>query len=208
MKKLICEQDIRQLAERGERSCPVDGDTLITPSARDAAEEAGISFQLQTAAPAPGAAGGQLTPELICRVLEGLIARGRLPRDFCDRLLGTQPPYVSQQDASGLRIVQGDSVRASPLCPDNPRIRRQSLGGEGTDVLEIDRDTYRWAREARETVCVLEGSLTVTVGERKYAARRGDCLFIPGGVQAELSAPEGLCRMLCVAHRPGRAALE
>ena len=44
MKKLVCAKDIEALGARGETVCYVDGDTIVTPSARDAAEERGIAF--------------------------------------------------------------------------------------------------------------------------------------------------------------------
>ena len=48
MKKLVCAKDIEALGARGETVCYVDGDTIVTPSARDAAEERGIVFSEQT----------------------------------------------------------------------------------------------------------------------------------------------------------------
>ncbi len=42
MKRLICAKDVEALAEQGQKVMCIDADTLITPSARDAASAAGI----------------------------------------------------------------------------------------------------------------------------------------------------------------------
>ena len=42
MKKLICAKEVEALAQKGEKVMYIDADTLITPSAKDAAAERGI----------------------------------------------------------------------------------------------------------------------------------------------------------------------
>ena len=44
MKKLVCEKDIEKLVNEGKKVCYVDENTLITPSAKDAARTAGIEI--------------------------------------------------------------------------------------------------------------------------------------------------------------------
>lgn len=95
MKKVICERDIRLLEERGEQYCQIGRDTIITPSARDAAVAAGISFVRETPIDP-----GQLTPELICSVLEGLTSGDELPKDFLENL-------ISVWDSPNSGVVRG-----------------------------------------------------------------------------------------------------
>ena len=45
MKRLICAKDVEALAQQGQKVMCIDADTLITPSARDAASAAGIEFR-------------------------------------------------------------------------------------------------------------------------------------------------------------------
>ena len=44
MKKLICAKDVEALAQQAQKVMYIDEDTLITPSARDAASAEGIEF--------------------------------------------------------------------------------------------------------------------------------------------------------------------
>ena len=44
MKKLICAKDVEHAVAAGEHVIYVDASTIITPSARDVAANAGISF--------------------------------------------------------------------------------------------------------------------------------------------------------------------
>lgn len=210
MKKLICEQDIKLLAEKGETCCQIDKNTVVTPSARDAADAAGISFCCGESAPAAEAGVNQLTPELIRSVVEGLIARGRLPADFCERLMAAGVPYCCEQDESGLKIVRGNTIRMDELLSGNPRVRYQRLtdkAGAAAGILEIDHDTYQRTKDGNEIAYVLEGSLTVTIKGNTYSAGRGDCLFVPGNISVTMSSLDACCRMLCLAYQPDRAVL-
>lgn len=208
MKKLICEQDIKALAERGETCCELSGPVIITPSARDAAEAAGITFR--AAGPSgerpahPDQEENRITPELVLRVLQGLAAQGRLPSALCGKLTD---PYFQEEEDGGLLLLR--NARADELLPGTPGVRRRELfqgQGAGTWILEIDRGVYPWAPEEDEKEYVLEGSLSVSAGRRRYSLQTGDCLFIPRGVSVELEAVGGRCRVLCAACRPPRAA--
>ena len=44
MKKLVCARDIEECSKQGKTEYCVDGDTIITPSAKDVAEACGIRF--------------------------------------------------------------------------------------------------------------------------------------------------------------------
>ena len=45
MKKLICAKDVESCVQKGEAILYIDSNTLITPSARDAAAQANIEFR-------------------------------------------------------------------------------------------------------------------------------------------------------------------
>lgn len=51
MKTLICAKEVEALAQQGQKVMYIDADTLVTPSARDAAATAGIEFCEGTPAP-------------------------------------------------------------------------------------------------------------------------------------------------------------
>lgn len=208
MKKLICEQDIKALAERGETCCVLDGPVIITPSARDAAEAAGITFR-----PAgqsgerpphpvqPGPEETQITPELVLRVLQGLSLQGRLPSAFCDRLTEA---CSREEDDSGLLILRENALPESEPLPGNSGVRRRELfrgRGAGAWILELGHGVYSRAPEEDEKEYVLEGGLSVSAGGRRYSLQKGDCLFIPQGVSVNMEAAGNRCKVLCTACR-------
>lgn len=47
MKRLICAKDISDLCKQGEKVLYIDEDTIITPSAKDAARNCGVSFSTE-----------------------------------------------------------------------------------------------------------------------------------------------------------------
>ena len=46
MKKLVCARDIEECSKQGKTEYCVDGDTIITPSAKDAARRAGSGLRI------------------------------------------------------------------------------------------------------------------------------------------------------------------
>lgn len=196
------------MAERGETCCELSGPVIITPSARDAAEAAGITFrpagQSGERPVQPDREEDRITPELVLRVLQGLAAQGRLPPALCGKLTD---PYFREEEDSGLLLLR--NARADEPLPGAPGVRRRELfqgQGSGAWILEIDRGVYPWAPEEDEKEYVLEGSLSVSVGRRRYSLQTGDCLFIPRGVPVKLEADGGRCRVLCTACHPPKAA--
>ena len=232
MKKLICEQDIKALAERGETCCLLNGPVIITPSARDAAAAAGISFrpakEPEERSPRPvepeerpprpvepeerpprltepDREENQITPELVLRVLRGLAGQGRLPSAFCDKL---SEACGREEDDSGVLILRENGDPGRELPQGNEGVRRRELfqgRGAGTWILDIDHGAYSWTPEEDEKGYVLEGGLSVSAGGRRYFLQRGDCLFVPRGVRVNLEAADSRCRVLCAACRPPRA---
>lgn len=212
MKKLICEQDIKALAERGETCCLLNGPVIITPSARDAAAAAGISFrpakepeERPPRLTEPDREENQITPELVLRVLRGLAGQGRLPSAFCDKL---SEACGREEEDSGVLILRENEDPGRELPQGNEGVRRRELfqgRGAGTWILDIDHGAYSWTPEEDEKEYVLEGGLSVFAGGRRYFLQRGDCLFVPRGVRVNLEAADSRCRVLCAACRPPRA---
>lgn len=104
MKKLVCAKDIEALGARGETVCYVDGDTIVTPSARDTAEERGIAFSEPmpvSGAAVPGAQ--EIDAGQVYQVLKALMERGLLEDIF--------KPFESERHENGLKVVRGGSVK-------------------------------------------------------------------------------------------------
>lgn len=204
MRKLICERDIRRLEAEGETCCRIRSDTIVTPSARDAAALAGISFDCEPLLPGQTTADSRLTPELICGVLKGMSGSDELPEAFSKALMAGWGRASTQagKDCTGVKLIQWDMTDASQRLPENPNVRCKSLTGElgyKVEMLEIDCGSYRWERAEDELICILDGTLAADTAGCTHTAGRGALLLIPGGASIELRASDTCCRMACFA---------
>lgn len=195
VKTLICEQDVKALAEKGARFCEIDRNTIITPSARDMAAALGVELRCGEQGPAPceksSPAAGEsgITPELVMGVLQKLIAQGQLSSDFCEKLVRRQGIEQNDADESGLRIGRAGATGESEALSEKGRVCRQELLKEsGAGILLIDGGAYRWSWEENGTGYVAEGCLTASVNGRSYTVGKGDCVFIPRNTVVTLSS--------------------
>ena len=182
MKKLVCAKDIEALGARGETVCYVDGDTIVTPSARDAAEERGIAFSEQM--PVSGAAGAaapgaqEIDAGQVYQVLKALMERGLLEDIF--------KPFESERHGNGLKVVRGGSVKMDVFETGTPGAKaffQELVSKEESHIsagfLVIDHSEFPW-----------EGTLTVTIDGKKYTAHAGDVLFVPSGSKVIWGSPD------------------
>ncbi len=87
-KKVIDERTVRDMKGRGADEIRVDADTILTPSARDAARQLGMRLN---------AAADQIDPDLIYNVLSGMIGRGWLVLPGHEGG-SVRPPEISEAD--------------------------------------------------------------------------------------------------------------
>ena len=193
MKKLVCAKDIEALGARGETVCYVDGDTIVTPSARDAAEERGIVFSEQT--PVSGTAGAaasgaqEIDAGQVYQVLKALMERGLLEDIF--------KPFESERHGNGLKVVRGGSVKMDVFETGTPGAKaffQELVSKEESHIsagfLVIDHSEFPWELTYEEIDYVIEGTLTVTIDGKKYTAHAGDVLFVPSGSKVIWGAPD------------------
>ncbi len=193
MKKLVCAKDIEALGARGETVCYVDGDTIVTPSARDAAEEQGIVFSEQM--PVSGAAGAavpgaqEIDAGQVYQVLKALMERGLLDDIF--------KPFESERHGNGLKVVRGGSVKMDVFETGTPGAKaffQELVNKEESHIsagfLVIDHSEFPWELTYEEIDYVIEGTLTVTIDGKKYTANAGDVLFVPSGSRVIWGSPD------------------
>ena len=193
MKKLVCAKDIEALGARGETVCYVDGDTIVTPSARDAAEERGIVFSEQT--PVSGTAGAaasgaqEIDAGQVYQVLKALMERGLLEDIF--------KPFESERHGNGLKVVRGGSVKMDVFETGTPGAKaffQELVSKEESHIsagfLVIDHSEFPWELTYEEIDYVIEGTLTVTIDGKKYTAHAGDVLFVPSGSRVIWGSPD------------------
>lgn len=205
MRTLITAADIAKMARGAEKILRVPPHSLITPAARDTAKDQGIEIIVEAAvaqsalAAAPaglidkGADGGgtagidtAVIAKIVGEVLAGL------------NLCGTSRQLVKEADPCGLRLVRGDSVLLEAFPTGNAgdsmklkelfSVKDSAVMSAGIAAIEAASSTCDIKQD--EMNYILEGTVTVTVEGREYAARSGDVLFIPSGTKVEYRTPE------------------
>lgn len=206
MKRLICEREIRQLAQAGEKICLIDADTLITPSARDAARAAGITFAEGSACCQPpacqpvavhGAAPDKISADLIYKVVKGLADQGKLDQSFFERFPALKA--CCGDSTNGCAVVRGAAVSPRPV-QQNRKITVQQFaagknGGIATGILAIDRTVFQEMAQQAVSFYVLEGSLSIPTGGTVQHLHAGDTVSFPQGAEIVLDAQRTYCRL-------------
>lgn len=215
MKKLICAKDVEALEKQGQKVFYIDEDTLVTPSAKDAARVCGIEFSTETPAPAactpaceapapvacapaceaPKANDGEIDPNMIYTVLKALADKGLL-QGMLDTVLGSKP-YVSEHDPCGLKIVRGNTVKYEALDTGNPSdkvfyqeiVNKDDGCSMNAGFITIENCQFDWECECEELYHIVEGTLTVTVDGKVYTAQAGDSVFFPNGAKVAFGSP-------------------
>ncbi len=199
MKKLISLSDIEAAIQKGEKQIVVDDNTLITPSAKDAALSADIAFvEAAATTKACGLEGNASTEdELIYKALQILVEKGLIGQLMS--VFGNEVPYVSESDASGmLKLVRGNSAKWQPLdigndpakVSYNTLIYRADGAVMSAGFMLIEYGNFSWMTECQEIYYVVEGTLSVEKDGKLFKAHAGDCLFFKKGAQLKLSVEE------------------
>lgn len=208
MKKLICAKDVETLKSQGQKVFYIDEDTIITPSAKDAAKACGMTFS--TGAPAPvcvaqtpcaptaeaAACSGEIDTNMIYNVLKVLSEKGLLQGVF-DAAACSGKPYVSEHDACGLKIVRGNSVQLEVLDTGNPSdkvfyqeiINKDDGCSMNAGFITIENCQFDWECACEEIYHIVEGTLTVTANGKVYTANPGDSVFFPNGAKVAFGSP-------------------
>ena len=207
MKKLICVKDIEAVEKQGQKVFYIDSNTIITPSAKDAARACGIEFsteahvcevksscEVKVSKPAK-ASEGEIDKDMIYKVFKAMMDKGLLSGMFDAT---DQKPYISEKDCGGLKIVRGKSVRMDVLDTGNPsdKVVYQEIinADDGSSMnagfITIEGCTFDWETTCEEIYHVVEGTLVVTVDGKVYTAQAGDSVFFPKGAKLAFGSPD------------------
>ncbi len=190
MKQLICAKDVETLNAEGKKVFYVESGSIITPSAKDAADAFGITFceKAEELPQVPAAfAGMDIDSEKIYMVLKTLMEKGLL-NDILK-------PYESE--SHGLKVVRGSSVKMDVFDTGDPAVKAyyQELVSKdeshiSAGFLTIDHSSFEWELTYEEIDYVIEGTLTVTIDGKTYTAKAGDVLFVPSGSKVIWGSPD------------------
>ncbi len=201
MKKLICAKEVEAFGKTGKKVCYIDCDTIITPSAKDAAKTFGIEFSYSTCAceetisTTANTVGGGIDSNMIYTVLKAMMDKGQLSGILdsnCDK------PYVSENDSCGLKIVRGNSVKYEVLDTGNSSDKvfyQEVINAEdgcsmNAGFITIEGCNFDWDVACEELYHVVEGTLIVKVNGKSYTAKPGDSVFFPKGAKVSFGSPD------------------
>lgn len=191
MKKLICVREVEALKEQGGTIFYIDSDTIITPSARDAAEALGIEFLSQEQERTETGVRGfeNLDINQIYQLFQLLMEKGLL-NDILK-------PYDSETHSNGMKVVRGNTVHMEAFSTGNPNANvhfQELIGKEESHMsagfLVIDHSEFEWELAYEEIDYVIEGTLHVTIDGKKYSAHPGDMLYVPAGSKVIWGSPD------------------
>lgn len=204
MKKLVCADEIKAVAEKGQKIFCVEGNTIITPSARDLARELGVQFTTASSAvekqtekdgslPQQNNQASELDPELIYQVVKAVLANSLLANVAAP---AAEVPFRAEGNPkNGLKIVRGRTVKYEPFDTGNPSTNvayREVVSKDDSKMsagfLTIEKSSFEWELCYEEIDIVLEGSLSITMDGETYEACQGDVLFVPKGSKVTWSS--------------------
>jgi len=219
VKKLITAADIKSIPGTGQTVLYMEPGVIITPSARDAAAELGITIRTGSppAAPAAGQsaapAGGQPaagSAAAVCTGEEGGPVTGltgisqelitRIVREVLAGMPGlpAEPEMVREEDPSGVRLVRGETVKCDSFNTGNPKdkvgLREIFTTRESphmaTGFMTIEDSAFSWDLKYEELDYVIEGSLDIIVNGKTYRGKAGDVFYIPKNTTVTFSTPD------------------
>jgi ethanolamine utilization protein EutQ len=207
MKKLICVKDIEALEKQGKKIFHIDGDTIITPSAKDAARLGGIEFSYEAECCAEKSScceekasmpekttTGEIDSNMIYTVLKAMLEKGMLGGMFDNN---SNQPYYAESDCGGLKLVRGSSVKMDVFDtgnPDNKVFYQELISKDDAKMsagfLTIEKSSFDWELCYEEIDYVIDGTLTVTLNGKTFTACAGDVLFVPSGSKVTWGSPD------------------
>jgi ethanolamine utilization protein EutQ len=191
LKKLITVKDIENCIQSGEKRLYIDSNTLITPSARDAAREKNIEF---TDCPKCEKAECSIEEKVVQKlgteandIDMGLIYK--IVKEVLAQSIGglIQKPFEQESDASGLKLVRGNTVECDRFETGNSNakvglkdiVNTKESPNMGAGFMTVDKSSFDWELCYEEFDYIVEGELDIIINGKKYKGKAGDVFFIP-----------------------------
>lgn len=213
MKTLITVNEIKDLANTGKNVLYVEPNTIITPAAKDAANEWGISIKIGSALevveekyckPVPeitpvgentattfnSSVGSSVNADMITKIVMEVIASLSPFNNLRD--------MAKEVDPSGIALVRGETVECETLDTGNPRdkvgikevLTRKESPNLATGFMTLEDSSFDWHLGYEEIDYIIEGTLDITVNGKNYRGRAGDVFYIPRDTKITFSTPD------------------
>jgi len=206
LKKLVCADEVKAAAEKGQKLFCVDCNTIITPAAKDLAKQLGIEFTVDSST-----AGNHLSKESVLQKKDNhdpaidrdmiyQVVKAVLTNSLLASVSAPAPetPFRADCDPkSGMKIVRGRTVKLGTFDTGDSSTNvayREVVSKDESQMssgfLTIEKSSFEWELCYEEIDIVLEGSLSITINGETYHAHQGDVLFVPKGSKVIWSSSE------------------
>ena len=207
MKQLITAMEIKQMISAGKKVLYLTPGMLLTPSAKDACSEVGMTIEFgpapakksccQPTVAAPCSDG--ISPEMIAKIVGEVMAK----------MPGLITPSLMSKvvDPSGIALIKGQSVFCESFNTGNPNdkvglteiMTRKESPSMTTGFMTMDHSAFDWHLMYEEIDYVVEGTLDIIINGRTYRGQAGDVLYIPRDTKITFSTPDS-CRFFFVTY--------
>ena len=194
MKKVVCAKDVEDLVVQGKSTLYVDANTILTPSAKDAAKLADVEIVVgapqqraceHDSTPA-SSCDGAISSDLIYSALKAMYERGMLDAFLKDL---TRKGFTSEAVGGG-KIVRGNSIEMEPFETGTAGAKAcsQEVIGKGdgrihSGFFEIDHSRFEQDFACEANCHLLEGTVNITINGQTVKAETGDVFYIPAGAK-------------------------
>jgi ethanolamine utilization protein EutQ len=211
LKVLISVNEVNKLAEKGKKVLFKSPETIITPAAKDKAEELGMSIEeccnsqetqnaeenqkqeeenVTNEAVSDSNEKPAVDPELIAKIVKNVLAGMNINTDSCD--------LQREIDPSGLCLIKGDSVVCEPFNTGNPNdkvgikeiLSTKESPNMGLGFMTMEESSFSWDMKYEEIDYIVEGTLEFTVDGKTYTGKAGDVFYIPKDTTVTFSTPD------------------
>lgn len=188
MKRLICAKEIETLTKNGEKVLFIDRDTIITPSAYDAAKNAGIEFKEKSEK--------DVDSERIYDVIKNLMNKDMMERIVENLKKSGFGTFESDEDGL-IKLVGGNAVVWKKLDTgnDEDKIRYSEIINDDDSSMKAGIMTMEKSSLCRDVECqeiyyITGGSLAVEKDGKTFRAKEGDCFLFKKGARLTLKAKD------------------
>ncbi|SCI74011.1 Ethanolamine utilization protein eutQ [uncultured Clostridium sp.] len=203
MKKLVCVKDIENFINEGKTKFYVDCNMIITPSAQDLAKAKGVIFTKESPICEVTPLKGEkfslegMDNEVLLQVFKVMMEKGVLQELISTLSKQNSMPYNCECDASGLKVVRGNSVKMDVFDTGDPNVKayfQELVSKEESKMsagfLVIENSRFDWELTYEEIDYVIEGTLTIEINGKTFTAYPGDVLFVPSGSKVVWGSPD------------------
>lgn len=186
MKKLICVADIQQLVNEQKKECLTTSETIITPAARDLADEFDICFLKQDVS--------QPAHEEISLIMARLCSDHGLLQQLIG-VLKEPSPFESQQDSSGFQLIHGNTIQFDQ-SESEPGMAKQILFANfnqlKVEIVSLSKGLVKDCVSEEAIYFVLEGQLETRINQKQFDSQKGDIQYFPSRLERRVTVKEAV----------------